>query len=90
MASAAAADARNRNLLVCGNPDIGKTSLLIALARGHFLPVVPKRFEGWTVNVSPFEAVEDAAELQPTLKRTTSGNNVSNLRNLRASRSIYR
>ena len=38
---------RQRNLLVCGNPGIGKTSLLLALARGFFPPSesVPKRFE---------------------------------------------
>ena len=41
-----------KHLLVSGSPGVGKTSLLLTLARGIFPPeAVPKRFEGWTVFV---------------------------------------
>lgn len=77
-----------RNLLISGNPDTGKTSLSIALARGIFPPPesVPKRFEGWNLNINPVDfgggvgakiGAKRAIGGTPTLKRTSSSNSAS-------------
>ena len=43
-----------RHFLVSGSPGVGKTSLLLTLARGIFPPddaSIPRRFEGWSIPV---------------------------------------
>ncbi len=41
------------HVLACGSPRIGRTSLLLALARDCFVKAenLPRRFEGWTITV---------------------------------------
>ena len=68
----------NRQFLMAGSGGVGKTALLLTMARGIFPPdLIPRRFEGWTVPVPPTPPGEND-KLALTLQRCHSaGNSVS-------------
>ena len=65
-----------RNLLVAGSKKVGKSALLVTLARGVCPPdgAIPGRFEGWTISVFPRD-FEESSEL----KRTNSNSSTSSV-----------
>jgi len=62
-----------RHFMIAGCPGVGKTSLLLTVARGVFPPdesALPKRFEGWSITVSgPKEDAETAKGEKSKLQR---------------------